>query len=137
MASLHFTAAELNCRCGCGVNLCGHETYAMLEEFRRATGNMPVTVTSGYRCAEHNKAEGGALHSQHLLGNAADIVMPGKTAAQLERIAWMCDTVVGIGRNDHTGMLHIDCRPGADVKWCYDEQGKQSAYSLPKEEIAA
>jgi len=33
----------------------------------------PITVTSGYRCAELNKAVGGAKASQHLTGCAADI----------------------------------------------------------------
>ncbi|EFB70384.1 hypothetical protein PROVRUST_08483, partial [Providencia rustigianii DSM 4541] len=33
----------------------------------------PVYVVSGRRCAKHNKAVGGAEHSQHLLGTAGDI----------------------------------------------------------------
>lgn len=34
---------------------------------------MPVRVTSGYRCKELNKAIGGSSRSQHVKGEAADI----------------------------------------------------------------
>lgn len=36
----------------------------------------PMTITSGYRCPALNKAVGGVATSQHLLGEAADIVVP-------------------------------------------------------------
>ncbi len=44
----------------------------VLDPLREAWGR-PITVTSGYRCPELNKAVGGAATSQHLLGEAADI----------------------------------------------------------------
>lgn len=44
----------------------------VLDPLREAWGK-PITVTSGYRCPELNKAVGGAATSQHLLGEAADI----------------------------------------------------------------
>ena len=42
------------------------------EEFRQAIG-----VTSGFRSKELNRAIGGAKNSQHMLGQAADIVTSG------------------------------------------------------------
>lgn len=39
----------------------------------------PIVVTSGYRCPELNKAVGGAKTSQHMLGEAADLKVGGKT----------------------------------------------------------
>ena len=36
----------------------------------------PVIVSSGFRCAELNKKVGGRPNSQHLLGEAADFVVP-------------------------------------------------------------
>lgn len=44
----------------------------ILDPLREAWG-APVIVTSGYRCPALNKAVGGAAHSQHMYGEAADI----------------------------------------------------------------
>ena len=35
--------------------------------------NEPIIVSSGYRCPELNESIGGAKHSQHMKGQAADI----------------------------------------------------------------
>lgn len=50
-------------------------TAAGLERVRALLG-FPVTVSSGYRCAELNKLVGGAANSQHLQGQAVDFVCP-------------------------------------------------------------
>lgn len=44
----------------------------ILDPLREAWGQ-PIIVGSGYRCEALNKAVGGASHSQHKLGQAADI----------------------------------------------------------------
>ncbi len=38
----------------------------------------PVKVTSGFRCAVLNKKIGGTKNSQHLYGQAADLIVPQK-----------------------------------------------------------
>lgn len=45
----------------------------ILDPVRGRWGS-PIRVTSGYRCKELNKAVGGSRTSQHLVGEAADIV---------------------------------------------------------------
>lgn len=45
----------------------------ILQPLREAYGK-PITVTSGYRCNELNKAVKGSATSQHLKGEAADLV---------------------------------------------------------------
>lgn len=35
--------------------------------------NMPIIISSGYRCPKLNTAVGGAAHSYHMLGRAVDI----------------------------------------------------------------
>lgn len=44
----------------------------ILQPIRDKYGK-PIIVTSGYRCEALNKAVGGARHSQHMRGEAADI----------------------------------------------------------------
>ena len=43
----------------------------------------PITVNSGYRSPKHNAKIGGAKRSQHLLGNASDIVVDGHTPQEV------------------------------------------------------
>ena len=45
----------------------------VLDRLRDEWGR-PIIVTSGYRCKELNAAVGGARYSQHLKGQAADII---------------------------------------------------------------
>jgi zinc D-Ala-D-Ala carboxypeptidase len=48
----------------------------VLDPLREHLGKV-LHVDSGYRCPALNKAIGGAEHSQHMLGQAADLVCPG------------------------------------------------------------
>ena len=54
-----------------------HLLYVLVEQLldpiREAWGE-PIVVSSGYRCKELNALVGGAQHSHHLLGCAADII---------------------------------------------------------------
>lgn len=48
-----------------------------LEHVREILGNRPVTISSGYRCRELNKAVGGSKTSDHMDGYAVDFICPG------------------------------------------------------------
>ncbi|MBO7129124.1 MAG: hypothetical protein J6W05_05075, partial [Prevotella sp.] len=57
--------------------------------------NLPLLVTSGYRCEPLNRLVGGVNNSQHMTGEAADIQVPRKywtfcvtTQEQLALILW-------------------------------------------------
>lgn len=55
-------------------NLCEQ----VLEPLREHFGT-PVIISSGYRCPALNNAVGGVSNSQHLKGEAADIILPPST----------------------------------------------------------
>jgi zinc D-Ala-D-Ala carboxypeptidase len=55
----------------------------VLEPIRERFG--PVIITSGYRGPELNRMVGGASSSQHCLGEAADIEVPGMSNGDLAR----------------------------------------------------
>jgi hypothetical protein len=44
----------------------------VLDPARKAYGK-PISVNSGYRCPKHNLKVGGAVGSQHMRGEAADV----------------------------------------------------------------
>lgn len=51
------------------------KTCEGLERIRLLLG-APIIITSGYRCPELNEAVGGSKFSQHMAGEAADIICP-------------------------------------------------------------
>jgi hypothetical protein len=57
----------------------------LLDPLRAVLG-VPVRVTSGYRAEEFNAAIGGAASSQHVLGEAADIKVPGTSSEEVVRV---------------------------------------------------
>lgn len=64
-----------------------------LEAVRVRLGGAPVLITSGYRCPRLNRAIGGALGSQHMRGQAADIICP-RFGAPVEVAAALRDSGV-------------------------------------------
>lgn len=53
----------------------------ILDPLRQASGR-PITVSSGFRSYELNKAVGGAINSQHTMGQAADITLADSDISQ-------------------------------------------------------
>ena len=73
-------------------------TAEMLERIRSAVGR-PIVVTSGYRCPPLNRAVGGVTSSDHVTGQAADIVAPAfGTPYQLARLLAPLVSTLGIGQ---------------------------------------
>ena len=114
--SEHFHEREFKCRhCGAlhpdGVP----EQLVKLLENVRAHFDAPVHINSGYRCEIHNEKVGGATHSQHLLGRAADITVRGFTPAA---VYTYCNQMVGSkgGVGKYNSFTHIDCR-GHKKRW--------------------
>jgi len=70
--SKYFSAEEMACPCEDCDHLVVH--WALIELLERLRGHVgPIVVTSGHRCAEHNRAVGGVNSSLHICGMAADI----------------------------------------------------------------
>ena len=54
-----------------------HLLHVLVEQLLdpiRETWGEPIVVSSGYRCKELNELIGGAKHSHHLIGCAADLI---------------------------------------------------------------
>lgn len=84
--SKNFTLSEFDCKDGSVTPEFAVENLtklAMQLQVLRSTIDRPININSGYRSPEYNEKIGGAKHSQHKLGNAADITVPGLTPKQV------------------------------------------------------
>jgi len=83
--------------------------------------NKPITINSGYRSPEHNKAIGGVENSQHVLGKAADIKVKGIStrilAALIEDLINDGDMLQG-GLGIYDTFVHYDIRKN-QARWDY------------------
>lgn len=72
----YFKKEEFKCKCGCGADDIEEELVRVAERIREHFGK-PITVSSGVRCAKHNKKVGGVSNSRHLKGSAMDFSVSG------------------------------------------------------------
>lgn len=87
----------------------------ILDEARERAG-VPIIVSSGYRCLEHNRAIGGAAQSYHMRGMAADVYSNDISSDELHEVIYKVMQGLGIkgghqyyppGRGD---FVHVDTR---------------------------
>ena len=105
--SKHFSRREFACKCGCGFDSIDAETLQVLEELRD-TLREPITITSGCRCAAHNKAVGGSEHSYHLTARAVDISCPLPANYVYDLLDNRYPNKYGLGR--YSDWVHVDTR---------------------------
>jgi len=83
----YFKKEEFRCRCGgryCdGFPVMPERKLVRLADRVREHFGVPMTVSSGVRCAVHNANVGGVSGSRHLLGRAMDFTVKGKDAQQV------------------------------------------------------
>ena len=111
--SPHFRAAEFVCHCGasdCAAQDIEMSRYLIgaLEHLRGRLGDMPITITSGVRCAAHNSAVGGVANSYHLTGHAADVVVSGATPAEVAQAVGDMRGIKVIAYNDYCHIQSTD-----------------------------
>ena len=85
----------------------------LLEPARTLLGR-PIHVNSGYRCPDYNRRVGGAVHSQHMYGRAADITIRGldpECVAEIFHGHLIANENIGPGGvGKYSGFTHVDIR---------------------------
>lgn len=123
--SAHFSTKEFRCKCGKEhETLISTELIEKLEKLYEKLDCSKIIVTSGYRCAEHDKAIGGNGIGQHTKGNAADICCYGQDGQPISSKTVCCKAQdIGFGGianiNASYQYTHVDVRTGS--KWYGDE----------------
>ena len=122
--SENFVSTEFDCH---GNGCCSDTTInpklvEYVQKIRDHFGKS-ITITSGYRCAIHNRNVGGATGSRHSKGDAADIVVANTAPAEVAKYAESIG-IKGIGlyeTNADGHFVHIDTR---DTKSFWYGQGQ-------------
>jgi uncharacterized protein YcbK (DUF882 family) len=110
--SPHFSRSEFRSRDG-GALVGPSPALVHVLEHIRALRPGPLRIVSGYRTPAHNAAVGGAKHSRHMYGDAADIPAGRATLSE----AWSAGAV-GVGTSGQWA-THVDTRPGPRRHWRY------------------
>ena len=80
----HFKRSEFACKCGgkyCnGFPVEPNKTLLAAADKVREHFGVPVRVSSGVRCNQHNANVGGVANSRHKSGKAMDFCVTGRTA---------------------------------------------------------
>ena len=123
--SKNFNSTEFDCKCGaaCSSTLIDETLVALLQQIRNHF-KKPVIITSGYRCATHNREVGGATNSYHTKGQAADIVVNGVSPQEVAKYAESIG-IKGIGLYDT--FVHIDTRTNKSF-WYSSKQEYRSTF---------
>ena len=108
--SSNFKVREFACKDGSDAVLVAPRLVMVLQSIRSHFG-APVTISSAYRTPQYNTKVGGVSHSQHCYGTAADIVVRGRTPAQVAAYAReIMPDWGGVGIYAKQGFTHIDVR---------------------------
>ena len=112
----YFSVDELKCK---GTDECEMDEEFMKKlEALRHEFNEPMIVSSGYRHESYNQVIRGAKNSPHLYGKAVDVVISGKSAYRLMKLAIQYGfTGIGVSqRGPHEKrFLHIDTMENSDT----------------------
>ena len=118
----NFNSSEFDCRDGSETPLeyRSHiETLAVQLQQLRAIWDLPIKIVSGWRSESYNESVDGAPRSQHLVGRAADIqvpgIPPGEVAAAIDNFMTQGKWVMG-GLGLYATFVHFDTR-GTRKRW--------------------
>lgn len=115
-------------------------THNLLQPLREALG--PVIITSGYRNEELNTLIGGSPTSQHLQGEAADIVLPAYTPLYVCR--WIEESglpfdqlIHEFGRWTHVSLSSSNVQRRETLTAYYDKTQAKTVYLPGIQQISA
>ena len=115
----NFSEAEFVCRCGCGRADMEPTFMFRLQRIRDAY-RIPMIVSSGFRCIDHDRRVRGA--GVHPTGRAGDFQVSGRDCFKLLDLA-ISKGMTGIGLKQHgphdARFMHLDDTSGVTRPWVW------------------
>lgn len=108
-----FKESEFACKCGkCGKGYKDMQPSTLSKLFKaRKIAGVAFSITSAFRCAEHNAKEKGKPNSAHLTGHAVDIKITSSANAMKILKALIDVDFNRIGYNSRLKFFHVDDDP--------------------------
>lgn len=109
-----FLLVESECPC-CKQNFMQQKLIDKIQELREKL-DMPIIITSGFRCEKHNKKVEGKPKSKHLEGLAVDCNIYTNLETVKKKAIEIGFTGIGLGKT----FIHLDVRNSENVvEWVY------------------
>jgi zinc D-Ala-D-Ala carboxypeptidase len=104
----NFTPAEFACSC-CGTVYVSESFMDRLQALRSRSG-VPMPISSGYRCPDHNATVSGTgRDGPHTTGRAADVAVSRQSAFIILGLAFDEEfTGIGVKQKGNGRFLHLD-----------------------------
>lgn len=118
----NFNISEFQCKCGCEMPDDVRKNIEKLAENLQIVRDIvdePIKINSAYRCESHNRAIGGVPNSQHVKGNASDVVI---SSLSPKEVYTLFDKLMDGGFIAQGGLglyntfVHYDTR-GHEARW--------------------
>ena len=107
----YFKRSEFACKCGCGLDNVDHGLVELLTTIRGVVAK-PIIITSGLRCINWNRANGGSEASYHLSGQAADFYVKDMDIGEVHNLIADCidQDKYGLGYYPAKKFIHLYVR---------------------------
>lgn len=103
-----FSKSEMACKCGCNESPMDQEFMNKLDALRAVYGK-PMTISSGYRCANHPIESKKSKPGAHASAKAADIAVSHEEAFLVLKLALEVGfTRVGVQQKGSGRFIHVD-----------------------------
>ena len=117
---VNFSLDEFKCQCGCGHVSVHSDLLDLLQTARNVLG--PLTITSAYRCPEHNdKVSSTGLSGPHTTSKACDLHV-SNSQHRKKLIDYFANKVTGLGIAKtfvHIDIISSEELPHRPNAWIY------------------
>ena len=102
----NFSVKEFECPC-CKLCFMDDRIIKMLNDLRKACG-FPLSISSAYRCIDHNLQIDGNEDSMHVQGKAVDIKIHHLNSSKIKRLIEKIETIKFHSVVEFKDYIHVE-----------------------------